>query len=263
MMRNRITIILLVLSPLFFSLTSCFNMSFSLNGDRLVTVEPADSTYVRASDSSATRVLEIGDFESIDVSHAFEIVFSPQVAEGTAELTAPVNLFDCIGSEVDDDGCLNVEYIRNVRLGSGIANPVLRLSSAEKFSSIDMTGATKVSSEDTLRLEDLEIEVSGASGIELALMADKLYIRTSGASGAVLEGSCKELGIKVSGASKTDAQSLKADYCDVECSGASKISVWCGKEIVLDCSGASKIDIYGPGVIAKQSVSGASSISKK
>ena len=95
------------------------------------------------------------------------------------------------------------------------------------------------------------------------MIALRCYAVCGSRSSLHLRSPCKELGIKVSGASKTDAQSLKADYCDVECSGASKISVWCGKEIVLDCSGVSKIDIYGPGVIAKQSVSGASSISKK
>ena len=73
----------------------------------------------------------------------------------------------------------------------------------------------------------------------------------------------EELGMDVSGASHVDMEALKAGYCDVECSGASKLSVWCEKEIALDCSGASKINVYGPGTITRQDVSGASAISKK
>ena len=262
MIRNRFTIVLLMAFSLSLSLTSCGGISFRLDGDTVYTVDRGDTSYVTASDSSQTRILAIDDFDAVDVSHSFEIIFSPQVAEGTAELTAPVNLFDCIGSGVED-GCLKVRYIRNVKIGIDIDRPVLRLSSLETFKSLDVSGASGVVSEDTLRLADVEIDISGASGFDVDLTADRLFFDISGASGVTVGGTCRELGMDVSGASHADMEALKAGYCDVECSGASKLSVWCEKEIALDCSGASKINVYGPGTITRQDVSGASAISKK
>lgn len=262
MIRNGFTIVLLMAFSLSLSLTSCGGVSFRLDGDTVYVVDSGDTSYVVAADSSETRVLAIDDFDAIDVSHAFEIIFSPQVAEGAVELTAPVNLFDCIKCEVDD-GCLEVRYIRNVKIGMDTDRPMLRLSSLEKFKSIDISGASRMVSEDTLRLADVEIDISGASGMDVDLTADKLFFDISGASGVTVGGTCGELGMDVSGASHADMSALKAGYCDVECSGASKLSVWCEKEISIDCSGASKINVFGPGTITRQDVSGASNISRK
>ena len=254
MIRNGFTIVLLMAFSLSLSLTSCGGVSFRLDGDTVYVVDSGDTSYVVAADSSETRVLAIDDFNAIDVSHAFEIIFSPQVAEGTVELTAPVNLFDCIKCEVDD-GCLEVRYIRNVKLGMDTDRPMLRLSSLETFKSLDVNGASRVVSEDTLRLADVEIDISGASGMDVDLTADRLFFDISGASGVTVGGACGELGMDVS--------ALKAGSCDVECSGASKLSAWCEKEISIDCSGASKINVFGPGAITRQDVSGASNISRK
>ena len=99
--------------------------------------------------------------------------------------------------------------------------------------------------------------------MDVDLTADKLFFDISGASGVTVGGTCGELGMDVSGASHADMSALKAGYCDVECSGASKLSVWCEKEISIDCSGASKINVFGPGTITRQDVSGASNISRK
>ncbi len=259
---NRLIIILSIMFLLPLSLTSCGGISFRLDGDTIFVVDNKDTSYVVAADSSQTRMMAIGDFDAIDVSHAFKVEFSSEIPEGMAELTAPANLFDCIKCEVDD-GSLEVRYSRNVRLGADADSPVVRLSSSESFESLDLSGTARMVCKDTLRLEDLEIDISGATGLDMLLTAKDLYLDISGASSVTLAGVCDKLAVDISGASHADSEALKAGLCEVDCSGASRLTLWCEEEAGIECSGASKVEVLGPGIISRQDVSGASKVSKR
>ena len=79
-----------------------------------------------------------------------------------------------------------------------------------------------------------------------------------------IKGEAKSANLNFSGASKIAAENfIISENIDIKSSGASHISITTNKNITIDLSGASKCNLYGTGVISKESSSGASKINKQ
>ena len=102
---------------------------------------------------------------------------------------------------------------------------------------VDMSGASKATLKADFAI--LDIEVSGASKLELEGSAEKMTVDCSGASGCQFTGDYDTLKAEISGASKT---LVKGDV----------------HTFVTDCSGSSKIEIDGVTDKAEVELSGAS-----
>jgi hypothetical protein len=110
---------------------------------------------------------------------------------------------------------------------------------------IDFSGAVEVTSEGTLNFNELDLDVSGAAEIQLAMKAVNFEAEFSGASEVDLSGQCGKGGIELSGASDFDAQNLEFQDLIVDVSGASSAKVWATGTLRIDASGASDIRYKG------------------
>ena len=133
---------------------------------------------------------------------------------------------------------------------------------SKELESIEISGASSFSSDEEIKAEELDIEVSGASKFEANINCQSLKTSVNGASSASIGGKAVNAEISVSGASKLSSENLNTDYADVDISGASKAEIICNKNITGEASGASKLS-FGGAAKADVSTSGASKVSRK
>ena len=108
-----------------------------------------------------------------------------------------------------------------------------------------------------------ELELSGAcTALAKGFKENNIEIEINGASNLDLEGQTQSLDIELSGASFLNASRLKARKVDIEASGASKIKVWADNTLHVEASGASHIQYGGNPKNVNFSNSGMSTISK-
>lgn len=128
--------------------------------------------------------------------------------------------------------------------------------------SIEISGATTVNIS-KLNIEDLEIELSGASDINGEINVRRLVADISGASSLNLSGIVNKSEIYLSGASEFNNDKGRiTDELIFDASGASSANCVVDGDIYINMSGASSFTYSGKGDIIKQESSGGSSIKK-
>ena len=129
--------------------------------------------------------------------------------------------------------------IENVRIDIDMPNN-------GKIREIEAYAASSVKVIPILEADEIELSASGASSITANTLSHSLDITLSGASSAEVSTSTGELEISASGASKVNLLAAKCTSCDIEATGASKVS---GRVTADKCdieaSGASKVALTG------------------
>lgn len=122
----------------------------------------------------------------------------------------------------------------------------------------EISGASRLTIEGNM--VDVYASCSGASGFRMNGNINKGKIECSGASKCTMSGSAQDLSITVSGASKVNGSSITARNAKVTASGASHASVKVLSKLNASASGASSISYYGNPSEKELSKSRASSI---
>lgn len=205
---------------------------------------------------------QVGSFNSLDVSNAFEVI----ITQGNEESVA-------VSSNIEGDnrniftetknGKLKISYhtegkrwYKNHRLKAYV--------SVKNIEAIKGSGATKFIIEGTLAAPKLDIDLSGATDMKgKVTVNDQLKLELSGASDVTLTGAAGALSIQASGASDVKAFELTTGSCTINASGACNIRISAEKEISAELSGASNVQYQGNAMIRNIKTSGASNISRK
>ena len=244
-------------------------------------------------------IYDYSDFNTLELSNSFNI----KIIQSTSEkiiVKCDENLKEFLDISKDKN-TLKIKLIsgynyRNIDLtaevyinelehinSSGACKILMNEFKTENLN-FDLSGATKIIGNLHVS-KDLNIESSGASKIELTgdfnnvnfdltgaskfssenlKVHNLLNIESSGASKINIKGEAKSANLNFSGASKIAAENfIISENIDIKSSGASHISITANKNITIDLSGASKCNLYGTGVISKESSSGASKINKQ
>lgn len=147
-----------------------------------------------------------------------------------------------------------------VRSQGNIQNDFKVMVTYKKLELIDISGASRVSTENTLNGDTLEVITSGASKANLEVILKEVKSNVSGASTLVLSGATEGHVAEVSGAASLKASKMSSMSTQVNSSGASSAKVSVNKKIVANASGASSIKYYGEPVDANISSGKASSV---
>lgn len=239
-------------------LQSC-NMT---NMNNLTVTVPGSDKITIASAEMASEEINTGMVSEIKIENLAKLRFSNEIPDGMMRITYPENLKDIFTVDVHD-GKLVSGFSSSVKFENRDNIPTITLPISSAVEDIYAQGTVEISSNDTLRTDELDIRSSGASSIGLQLECETIDIEISGASKLDLSGKCANVSIETSGASAINCGDFYADYCEISCSGASKATVYAEKEISIDCSGGSYVTVKGNGKIVRQSVSGASKINKE
>jgi hypothetical protein len=124
---------------------------------------------------------------------------------------------------------------------------------------VSFSGASQSEVSGCRSLNDLDIELSGASKGKFEVQASRTTIDLSGASKLDAIGSGTALTAGLSGASKLDAFGYPVDEARVNASGASNARISVTDALVADASGASAIRYRGTPRV-QQRVSGSSTV---
>ena len=117
---------------------------------------------------------------------------------------------------------------------------------------LELKGASKVYIDD-LRQRDLRLELDGASFLKANVNIDNLEIDASGASEIELEGSGMELMADIRGASQLEAYDYEVKRATIEAGGAAGAQAFVTDEIIMDESFISNIKFRGGAKIVKDS----------
>ncbi len=89
--------------------------------------------------------------------------------------------------------------------------------------------------------DDLRLEASGASEVDMKSSFRQLSVEASGASSVTLSGAGTGLDAAVNGASRLKAFGYEAENCNIKVNGASKAEMNVSKELNAEANGASEI----------------------
>lgn len=199
---------------------------------------------------------QLGSFSALDVGGAFK-VFLTQGDKEFVIVEADENLLEVISTEIRGN-TLVIKTTEDIR-DSEALNIYLTF---KDLNEMEISGACHLSAENKMKFDDLDLDCSGASDVELKLAASKLNMDFSGASQVELYGSAETVDLDLSGASHFDGVDLEAEIYFVDVSGASHAKIFVNKELSAEVSGAASLKYKGEPVIKEHDVSGAGSMKK-
>ncbi len=131
----------------------------------------------------------------------------------------------------------NIREINAVAASSVTVVPMLEATEVE----LNASGASFIVAD--VRAKSLDVEISGASSVKTSATVDELEVSASGASKAeIIKATCRNCNIEATGASKVSG-TLFVNKCDIEASGASKIGLTgTAYQAEFEISGASKLN---------------------
>lgn len=221
-----------------------------------------------------TRDYQYSGFTGIDIGYAFDLEVIPGDSYNI-EITAHENIFEHI--EVTKSGSTLRIKLRNIlsvldsslkativmpeleklELSGAVSGSALGFESTGDFD-LELSGASSLDID--LETGDIDMAISGASRLRGRLVADDLRIELSGASSLELEGAGEDAILEVSGASRLILVEYPLDTADMEVSGASRAEVDVRDWINIKLSGASTLIYNDDADLRTVDVSGASTI---
>lgn len=204
-------------------------------------------------------------FHSIEVSNAIDLYISQNDDEGLAVSATDPAIRNGIKASVTN-GVLKIWFQGEGKWWKNGGNRKMRAYvSFAKLTKLKASGASDVYVTGPIKLNELEIELSGASDCKVvSISASKLMVNLSGASDMVVNGGkVTDLKIVASGASDFKGMDMLADNCSLDASGASDIHVTVNNELNARATGSSGIYYKGEGKIKDHKSSGSSIITRR
>lgn len=205
-------------------------------------------------------VRNVKGFHAIKVSDAIDLFLSQSDNEVVAVSASKEEYRNRIKSEVEN-GVLKIWYDNPDKWSRGDKKLIAYIS-FKTLDNLQASGASDVRVAGTVKTNELDIRLSGASDFDGAIQAKSLTVDLSGASDMKVTGSAASLKIEVSGASEFKGYDFQTDNCSARASGASDIRVTVNKELSAHASGASGVSYKGNGVVRDIKTNGASSVRK-
>lgn len=212
--------------------------------------------WVKGSGTIVNETRDVSSFHGIEVGGAFEIVLI-KAAKEKLELEMDDNLLALVTTKVHG-GILVIDHEKDFRNTSKLKITVYY----KNLDFFDISGAASLFGDDLIKADEIEMEASGASDIDLKIETGKLEGDYSGASKVELKGSATKVEVETSGASVFQALDLETEDYDIDASGAAVARIWVTRKLSLEASGASSIKYKGSPSIDLIDVSGAASIRK-
>ena len=219
---------------LFVSVTSCFFDGVKGNGNVIAKNRSISSDFVRIKASSG-----------IDV-------FLTQNGESSLVVEADENLHELIETEVKN-GTLYIGTKKNIWTARAKKVHV----SIEKLLEMEVTSGAEVTTENTLKADDLKIVATSGAEFNLHLNVNNLDCESSSGSNVNIDGEANNFKVSSSSGSVIDAFGLETLRCTAKASSGSNIKVSVDKSFDGNASTGANIQFKGnPEVINTNDSSG-------
>jgi len=179
------------------------------------------------------------DFTGIKVSQGIEVQLTQ---DPTTSLTAEMddNLHELLITEVKD-GMLKIYFEKNV--GKRKASTIYL--TMPKISSITSSSGSEVIGKNTLKINELSLDASSGSEINLRVEANAISSESSSGSEIELQGTCQNFAANSSSGSQIDAEKLITSTAAADASSGSSIDLHATESIIASASSGASIDCEG------------------
>lgn len=206
---------------------------------------------------------KVGPFNAIEISGAINLYLSQGKEEAVAVSSSEPELLDKIKTIVRNNTLYISLDTKGMSWKSWGNNQIKAYVTFTDLIKLEASGACNIKSAGKMKLDDIKLQLSGASDFNGEIEAGSIRVDLSGASQASLKGTAEKATYYASGASSIKAFDFAANFCKIDASGASSIRVLVNKEISAEASGASSIQYKGEAMIKDFNSSGASSVKRK
>ena len=199
----------------------------------------ADCFTNKGANGSVSRKLEV--FDKISIENRLNLIITHDSAKaGDIVISGPENLLEEITTEVSD-GWLKIKNTNTCNFVRSYDYELTVKVFLKDLSMLNIDGIASVKTEDTVRINKLDIEHIALSDIHLILSGNEVFLRSRNSAHTRLEGRIMVFKGSIEEISDVDAEFLKAE------------EVLLDTHTPLDCVvNASKgifVKIYGPGSI--------------
>lgn len=234
--QRKAILLSLILSIIFFN--SCY---YSSNGSGRI----------------EKQVRNVGHFSGINVTSGIDIYLS-QGSEASVTIRADEDIIDDVETEVIHD-----ELRLSVDRKWFRFNHVEAYITFVEINKLDVNAGSDVKSEHPLHFDDLDLEISSGSDVNINLDANQLHMRASSGSDARLEGTIVNFYAKASSGSDINAYDLKTENAELDCSSGSDVRIWVTGSLTIDASSGSDIYYRGNPQVENISTSSGSDVHRK
>jgi hypothetical protein len=126
----------------------------------------------------------------------------------------------------------------------------------KNISAVEVSGTSSIKSEDTLRGDNLIMEISGSGSMELILVATNLKADISGVGKMELKGKAQSLKADISGSGKLFASKLETQNTTIDISGTGIATVNATENLDASITGTGKVYYKGSPKNVTQNITG-------
>jgi len=237
-MRRIFAIFIIVAIPASLTLSSC-NFNCRHGSGKLV-----------------TETRSVSDFTGVDISGGYKVIIK-QDSVTSLKITADDNLIQSIKTDVSGSGKLKIHSPNICSSGQYVIN-----ISIKNLNYFRASGAIDLVSDGKITTKDLELNLSGATKVNLDINADNVVTSGSGLTDMTLTGQAKSHSVDLSGSGTLNALDFVVNKYSIRSSGASHCKINVLNVLDVSSSGASDIEYRGNPSTVNNSKSGASSLQK-
>ena len=213
----------------------------------------------KGSGNVITQTLPLSDFTKIVVGNSFKVTVK-QADSFDVQIKADDNIVEHLDIRKSEDTLV-------IRLKSGKSTRSATLEaevSLPQLTGFKLSGASKGTVQGFASQREFGADLSGASRLSGDIKAGQTDVELSGASSVDLAGSSAGFTLRASGASSADLEDFAIDSAEVHLSGASTATLDVKDQIgPVRLSGASRLVYLGDPAFRDFHTSGASSISAR
>jgi formylmethanofuran dehydrogenase subunit C len=194
---------------------------------------------IKGSGRQVTEDRNIGNFTKVEFGGAMKLKIR-QDSSSFMRITADDNIQREIKTRISGD-VLKIEMDGNFCNSGEI---IIELSS-KQWKGIKASGSTQIMSENQINSNKFELDLSGASTVNLDLVTGIFRAESSGSSEINLKGQARQCDISLSGSSEINAFNFVVSNYNIESSGSSKCAINVLNSLKINSSGSSKVIYKG------------------
>lgn len=186
-----------------------------------------------------SEVRSVGSFTGVKAAEAIDVYLRKGDKESLRVETTDMRLSDVL-TEVSGS------YLKiHMRDGGHRKGNVKVYVTYVSINKVSASSASNVFSEGTIHSGSLDVSVSSAASVELAVEAESSMVEASSAGDVVLEGKVKQLEVEASSAGEIDAYGLESEMVRAGASSAGSIKVNVTKQLDAHASSGGSIRYRG------------------
>src|SRR5829696_4315173 len=213
---------------------------------------------VNGNGKIVTQERSVAGFNSIDVSGSVSVHLR-QDSMPSVKVEADENLMEYMDIHVDGS-TLVIKTKKGFRLDP--SKEIIVYATAASFTDIEASGACDITSDNLISgNQELNIQSSGSTTINLQVTLPKLTTAISGSGDVNLKGVAKEFSGSISGSGSINGFDLITDNTELDLSGSADAKVTANQKLNVEVSGSGDVEYKGNANV-NQKISGAGSVKK-